>query len=243
MGGRRAVFEAVRSGRAREVLVAESARAAPRVRDLLAAVRRSDTPLRVVPRATLDSLARDHQGVVAAVGPPPELSERDLSTWPFRGEDVVVVLDGVADPQNLGAAARAAEAAGAAMLVSRARRAAAVTEAAVRASAGALLHLPLARVANIARALERLKDVGFFVVGLDPAGPGSVYEEPCPPGRVALVVGSEGRGMSRLVRETCDALVFLPMRGRVGSLNAASALAAALFAYVLPTRLGPRRGR
>jgi 23S rRNA (guanosine2251-2'-O)-methyltransferase len=149
---------------------------------------------------------------------------------------VVVVLDGIEDPQNLGAAVRAAEAAGASMVVSRTRRSAGVTDAAVRASAGALLHLPHARVANIPRALDRLHERGFTVVGLDGDAGASVFDAPTPDRPLALVLGSEARGMSRLVRERCDRLVALPMGGRVGSLNAAAALAAVLWAYVLPPR-------
>src|SRR5205085_5166735 len=149
-------------------------------------------------------------------------------------EAVVVLLDGVTDPQNLGAAARVAEATGAAMLVIRERRSAGVTPAAVRASAGALLHLPHARVANLTRALEALKDRGFSVVGLDESAETEIGKSRCPAGPVALVIGSEGAGMSRLVRESCDQVVRLPMSGRVASLNAASALSAALYAYVMP---------
>ena len=148
----------------------------------------------------------------------------------------MVVLDGVEDPQNLGAAARSCEAAGVAMLVTRTRRAAGATPAAVKASAGALLHLPHARVANISRALDRLRSAGFTAIGLDVGVSGTIYDAPCPKGRVALVVGSEGRGISRLVRERCDALVALPMRGRIGSLNVSASIAAALYAYVLPSR-------
>ncbi|HYJ61060.1 MAG TPA: RNA methyltransferase, partial [Actinomycetota bacterium] len=166
------------------------------------------------------------------------LDERGMAAFPFTEDAVVVVLDGVEDPQNLGAAARSAEAAGAAMLVSRIHRAAPVTPAAVRASAGALAHLPHARVANIAKATGRLGDAGFTVIGLDEGAPANIYEEPCPAGRVAIVIGSEGTGLSRLVRERCDVLVSLPMRGRVGSLNAAASLAATLYAYVLPSRGG-----
>ena len=146
------------------------------------------------------------------------------------------MLDGITDPQNLGAAARSAEGAGGAMLVTRTRRAADVTPAAVRASAGALLHLPHARVANIARALERLQSAGFWIVGLEERADATVYDEPCPPGKVAVVLGSEGEGLTRLVRERCDALVSLPMRGQVGSLNAAASLAAVLYAFVVPSR-------
>jgi 23S rRNA (guanosine2251-2'-O)-methyltransferase len=126
--------------------------------------------------------------------------------------------------------------------VTRVPRAAGVTPSAVRASAGALLHLPHARVANVARTLGRLQDAGFTVVGLDADAPGTIYEEACPDGPVALVIGSEDTGMSRLVRERCDVLVALPMRGRVGSLNAAASLAAAMYGYVLPGRVVARGG-
>jgi 23S rRNA (guanosine2251-2'-O)-methyltransferase len=240
MGGRRAVAEAVRAGMALEVLVAEGARAAGGLREALEAAERSGVPVRQVGRDELDALAPDHHGVVARVRLQAGLSERDLATWPFPEDALVVVLDGITDPQNLGAAARAADAAGAAMLVSRIRRSAGVTPASVRASAGALVHLPHARVANLARALDRLKEAGFHVVGMDASAGRTIYESVCPPGRVALVVGSEGEGMSRLVREACDELVSLPMRGHVESLNAAAALAAALYGYVLPARA--RRG-
>ncbi len=236
VGGRRPALEAVRAGRALEVLVAEGTRETPALRDLREACREASIPLRERPRAELDRLAPDHHGVVVRLRTALELGERELATWPFGNDDVVVVLDGIVDPHNLGAAARSAEAAGAAMLVTRVRRAAAPSTAAIRASAGALLHLPHARVANIPRALARLQAAGFFVVGLDERSGTSAYDEPCPSGRVAIVVGSEGQGLSRLTRRTCDAIVSLPMRGRVGSLNASASLAAVLFAYVLPSR-------
>lgn len=236
LGGRRAALEAVRAGLAEEVLLAAGSRRTPGLRELLDVAAAAGVPVREVERATLDRSAPDHQGVVARFRPPRTLSERELASWPFAGDALVVVLEGVEDPQNLGAAARSAEAAGAAMLVTRERRASGLTPAAVRASAGALLHLPHARVANVPRALERLRGLGFTVIGLDGAAPRSVYDEPCPPGRVAIVVGSEGRGLSRLAREACDLLVALPMVGRVGSLNASAALAAALYAYVVPSR-------
>ncbi len=238
VAGRRAALEAVRTGRAVEVLVASGARSTEGLRELLEACRDAGVAVTEATRRDLDALAPDHHGVIARVRGAPELGERDLAAWPFGEDDLVVVLDGITDPQNLGAAARSAEAAGTAMLVTRIRRAAAVTPAAVRASAGALFHLPLARVANIARTLVRLKEAGFFVVGLDEGAEADVYAEPCPVGRVAVVLGSEGQGLSRLVRETCDALVSLPMGGNVSSLNASAALAAVLYAYVLPSRRG-----
>ena len=241
VAGRRAVAEAVRSGRVSEVLVERGARGTQGMQQLLTAAREHRVDVRNVDRAMLDRLAADHRGVVARLRQPDvptELSERDLASFRFSDDAVVVVLDGVEDPQNLGAAARTAEAAGAAMLVTRIRRAAPVTPAAIRASSGALLHLPHARVANIARAIGRLQEAGFFVVGLDGDAEGTVYDLDAPVGRIAIVVGSEGKGLSRLVGERCDALVSLPMRGRVGSLNAASALAATLYTCVVPTRLG-----
>jgi 23S rRNA (guanosine2251-2'-O)-methyltransferase len=241
VAGKRTVLEAVRAGQAREVLIARGSRSSQGLRDVVRAAGDAGVGIREVDRADLDALARDHRGVVARVGAEPrptDLGERDMATFPFADDAVVVVLDGVEDPQNLGSAARSAEAAGAEMLVTRVHRAAPVTDAAMRASAGALEHLPHARVANIAKAIARLQDVGFTVVGLDGEAPASVYAEPCPAGRVALVVGSEGAGMSRLVRESCDLLVSLPMRGEVASLNASASLAAVLYGYVLPSRAG-----
>jgi 23S rRNA (guanosine2251-2'-O)-methyltransferase len=246
VAGRRAVAEAIRAGRATEVHVATAARSTQGLRSLLEAAHEAGVPTRRVERRELDALAAHHQGAVAFVvgrgARMSELSERDVAEWAFADDAIVVVLDGVTDPQNLGAAARSAEAAGAAMLVTRVRRAADVTPAAIGASAGALLHLPHARVANVARAVGRLRDAGFAIVGLDDAAPASIYDEPCPPGRVALVVGSEGSGMSRLVREACDVLCSIPMRGSVGSLNVAASLAAALYGYVVPSHRGRGAG-
>ncbi len=236
VAGRRAALEAVRSGLADRVLVVLDSRGTPALRDLFEACGRAGVPVEEAGRDELDRLATDHRGVVAWVRPSRDLGERDLSTWSFGPDDVVVMLDGITDPQNLGAAARSAEAAGVSMLVTRVRRAAPVTPAAVRASAGALLHLPHARVANLPRALDRLTEVGFMIVGLAENAEFDVYGEPCPSGRLALVVGSEGTGLSRSVRERCDRLVRLPMLGRVSSLNASASLAAVLFAYVLPSR-------
>ncbi|MEA2554845.1 MAG: rRNA (guanosine2251-2-O)-methyltransferase [Actinomycetota bacterium] len=239
VAGRRAVTEALRAGDVVDLLIMPNAKATEGLRAVLQAAAAAGLAVQTVARSELDQMAPAHQGVVARVrepAVPKELSERDLDSFPFTQDAVVVILDGITDPQNLGAAARSAEAAGAAMLVTRTRRAAEVTPAAVRASAGALLHLAHARVANIARAIERLQANGFFVTGLDGDATASVFDDPCPPGRVAVVIGSEGEGMARLTREKCDALVSLPMNGRVASLNASASLAATLYAYVLASR-------
>src|SRR6266576_3962537 len=234
--GRRAVAEAIGTGRAIEVLVAPGARRNQGLRAVLGAADRARVPVREVGRADLDQLARDHRGVIARIHPAGSnaafLSERDLGETEWSEDAIAVVLDGIEDPQNLGASARSAEAAGASVLVSRTHRGAPVTDAAIRASAGALLHL------RNARAIERLQDAGFSAVGLDASAERSIFDTRCPDGRVAIVLGSEGSGLSRLVRERCDLLVALPMHGRVDSLNAAASLAAALYAFVLPRGLG-----
>jgi 23S rRNA (guanosine2251-2'-O)-methyltransferase len=207
------------------------------LRELIAEAQRRGVTVEWVDRASLDRVAPgNHQGVAAIVDLPEELSERDLPSLLSGDRPLVVVLDGVTDPQNFGAAARSAEAAGAAALILRSRRAAPLTPAAVRASAGALLHLPVVRVVNLTRMLDRLKDLGFFVVGLDHRAEVDVYLAPDPGPRLALVVGAEGEGISRLVREACDLLLSLPMRGQTSSLNVSAALAAGLFAYGLRPR-------
>jgi 23S rRNA (guanosine2251-2'-O)-methyltransferase len=238
VSGKRAVTEAIRSGAALKVLVARGARKSQGLSELLAEADRAGAQVVEVDRAELDEMATAHRGVVAEVRQAEELSERDIESFPFGDQAIVVVLDGVEDPQNLGAAARSAEAAGAQMLITRIKRAAPVSGAAMRASAGALAHLPHARIANIPRGLGRLQNVGFTVVGLDASASSTIYDEPCPPGRIAVVVGSEGSGLSRLVMERCDELVAIPQLGRVESLNASASLAAVLYGYVLLGRVG-----
>jgi len=234
VGGRRAVAEALRSGKAKRVLAVSGTHRTEGMRDVTDAARRADLDIEWVDRQAVEAFRLiDDQGVVALVRPPVELTDREVAAFGFPEDAVVVVLDGIVDPQNFGACARSAEAAGASMLITRERRAAPLTPAAVRASAGALLHLPVARVTNVTRSLERLRDRGFFVVGLDHRAEVSVDQASPAPRPLALVVGAEGSGMTRLVRDTCDLLVSIPMRGRVASLNASAALAVALFGYAL----------
>lgn len=232
--GRRPALEAVRSGRAVELLVAEGARSTPALREVVEAAGVSGVPVETVPPDRIESLAEGalHQGVAARVRPPARLSERDLSSRRWAEDSVVVVVDGVTDPHNFGAIARTAEAAGAQAIVVRRRRAAGVDKVALKASAGALLHLPVSEVANITRALSLLKDAGFWVVGLDESASRTIHG-PAPAGRLALVLGAEGSGLSRLVRSACDELVAIPLSGRVGSLNVSVAAGVALFSYAV----------
>jgi 23S rRNA (guanosine2251-2'-O)-methyltransferase len=236
VAGRRPVLEAVRSGAAREVLMAAGARPTSGLREILDAARMGGVPVHRVPVERVAAVVPGtrHQGVAARIRPPKTLTESELSRWRWVEDAVVLVLDGVTDPHNVGALARTAEAAGAAALILRRRRGADLTPAAVRASAGSLLHLPVARVANLPRTLERLRDRGFWVAGLDARAARNLDEHRPPPGPLALVVGSEGEGLSRLVRETCDELLAIPLRGRVASLNVSVAAGVALFALMRP---------
>lgn len=233
LGGRRVAVEAVRAGLAREVVVAAGSRTTETLRDLLEEAGLADVPVRREDRSSLDRLVGDdaHQGVAVRVRVPRPMNEHDLGRAAWTDDALAVVLDGITDPANVGAIARSAEGAGASVLVLRIPRGGGVTPGAVRASAGALLHLRVAEVVNVSRALERLGSAGFWIVGLDAAASTPISGSQPPPGRLALVIGSEDRGLSRLVRETCDELVSIPLRGRVGSLNASAAAAVALFAY------------
>ena len=170
----------------------------------------------------------DHQGVVAEVDPFPYADADRLLEKP---EALVLALDQVQDPHNLGAVARSAEAAGLAGLVICGRRAASVTPAAVKASAGAVEHLPIAKVTNLAQWLAKAKDAGAWIYGAE-ANAETPYTQTDLTGKIVLVLGSEGKGLRRLVAERCDGVISIPVRGRVASLNVSAAAAALLFEAV-----------
>jgi 23S rRNA (guanosine2251-2'-O)-methyltransferase len=192
----------------------------------------------VVDGDALDALtgSRDHQGVALEVPSYPYVDPHDLLAG-----DLLVVLDEVSDPHNLGAVARSALAAGAAGVVVPRHRAAHVTPAAVKASAGTLEHLPVAQVANVARFLGEAKREGFWVYGA--AGEtGREYTDLDLEGRVVLVFGAEGRGLRPLVERTCDLVARVPMRSPVESLNVSVAAALFLFETVRQRGVGRRSG-
>jgi 23S rRNA (guanosine2251-2'-O)-methyltransferase len=180
-----------------------------------------------VPGSELTRLAGspDHQGVVAEVDPYPYADPGALLDRP---DALIVALDQVQDPRNLGAVCRSAEAVGAAGLVIPSRRSAAITAAASKASAGAVEHLPVARVTNLADWLARAKDSGAWVYGAD-ASAAAPYAQADLSGKLVLVLGSEGRGLRRRVAEACDLLISIPVSGRVASLNVSAAAAVLLF--------------
>ena len=228
--GMHPVLEALRAGRVRAVRV--SAREDKRLHALLDEARAHGVEVRHVPRDVLDRESRQgvHQGVVADVDPAPAVSI-EAFTAELQPPTLLVVLDEVEDPQNVGAILRTLDAVGATGLVRQTRRAAALDGAAAKASAGAVHYVPVADVVNIARAVDALKDAGVWTVGLD-AGAELAYHEWDLTLPTALVLGAEGHGLRRLVRERCDGLARIPMRGHVGSLNVSAAAAVVLYEAV-----------
>jgi 23S rRNA (guanosine2251-2'-O)-methyltransferase len=235
--GRNGVMEALR-GRRRlhRLFVAEGIRQDERMRAILDAANAESVPIEEVPRLLLNDTTQgaNHQGLALDAGEFVYAAVDDFA----RAPGAVLVLDHLQDPQNFGTLLRAAEAAGVAGVVIPQDRAVAVTPSVVNASAGAVEHLAVARVPNLARALDELKERERWVVGLDAgAGSSDLYQTDVPV-PVALVVGAEGSGIGPNVRRRCDLLVSLPMRGQVASLNAATAGAIALFELVRREAMG-----
>jgi len=201
----------------------------PRIDALVSRAHELRLPVDTVDRRQLDRLTRGgvHQGVAADVQPVPTYTLDELVQL-AEGPALILVLDSVEDPQNVGAMLRSVDAAGAHGVVRQARRAAPIEGAAAKASAGAVNHVRIATVVNIARAVEELKGLGVWTIGLD-ASASESYDEVDYTLPTALVVGAEGTGLRRLVRETCDRVVRIPMAGEVGSLNVSVATGVALF--------------
>lgn len=203
-----------------------------RVSEAMARASQMGVPLRFEARETLDRMAAGtpHQGVIAVVSPKPVMPVDELLTE-AREPALVMILDGVEDPRNLGAILRSAEAAGADGVLLPDRHNAGLSDTVARASAGALEHVKIARIGNVAQAIETLKGRGFWIVGLDADGrerwDAVDYKRP-----VALVMGGEGKGIRRLVKERCDHIVSLPLFGHVSSLNVSVAAGIALYEVV-----------
>jgi 23S rRNA (guanosine2251-2'-O)-methyltransferase len=226
------VLEALRAERVTAISV--SPRADDRLTQVVRLAEQQRVAVRRVSADELDRLAGGggsrHQGVVADVQESGHYSVEDLVVG-ARGAPLLVVLDGIEDPQNVGAILRSLDAAGGDGLVRQSRRAARLDGAAAKASAGAVAHVKIAEVVNIARAVELLKDAGVWTVGL--AGDARKrYDEVDLTLPTAVVVGAEGTGLRRLVRDRCDWLVSIPMAGHVQSLNVSVATGIALFEAV-----------
>jgi 23S rRNA (guanosine2251-2'-O)-methyltransferase len=230
--GIHAVREALAAGRPLQTVIIARGRHGGRLEEIVQLARRRGVPVRFADRAQLDRTAgtRDHQGVVALPSAAAGVSLEELLARE-RGRRLLVLLDGIEDPQNLGAIIRTALAAGAGGIVIPTRRAAGLTEAVARASAGAIAHLGIAQVTNLPRAMEQLKKAGYWLVGLDERAQRS-HTDVDLTGALALVLGSEGKGLHELVRERCDFLVSIPTSGPVRSLNVSVAAGIALFEAV-----------
>lgn len=238
--GLHAVREALRAGARplQRLLVLGTDR---QFRELVELAREKHVPVHVEPRAAFDRLvpAGHHQGVVGVVAAKAYAETEDilLSAQAEGQVPLLVLLDGVEDPHNLGAILRTAESSGVQGVFIPERRAVGLTSVVAKASAGAIDHMPVGRVPNFSRLIERLQGAGLWVYALDAEAP-KVYTALDLNGPVALVFGGEGKGVRRGVRETCDDAAYIPMRGKVSSLNVSAAAAIVLYEALRQRREG-----
>ena len=229
VSGRNAVLEALRASvPATELIVARSIDVDDRVAESLQLALHHQLPIREVHRAELEGINANSQGIILAIKPYQYSSFQEI-TERASHPILIVALDGVTDPRNLGAIVRSAAAFGAAGVVMTERRAAAMTASAWKSSAGAAARLPVAQVTNMASTIDDAKKLGCFVIGLDGESDETLSGMKVAKENVMIVVGSEGKGLSRLVREKCDLVVSIPMRATTESLNASVATSIALF--------------
>ena len=235
--GRNAIIEALRAGMpVRKVMIAKGTGGSP-VAEVERLATAAGASVEYVARQRLDSMSERgaHQGIIALADEHPYTPLATvLEKSAAKGASLVVVLDHVTDPGNLGAVLRSAEVAGAEAVIVPKRRTAAVTSAAYKSSAGAIAWLPLVQD-NLAQAFEKLKAAGYWIAGADASSATLAFDAPMD-GRLVIVLGAEGEGLSRLTRERCDFLVSLPVAGHVDSLNVAQAATVLAFEWVRRTR-------
>jgi 23S rRNA (guanosine2251-2'-O)-methyltransferase len=238
IAGLHPVREALLAGRPLDRVHVARGAAGARLQEVIELCRQRRIPVRFESRDALDRIAEGvpHQGV-AAFGAAARYAGLDEF---LERDGLLVLLDGVEDPHNLGAVVRTAHAAGAAAVVLPERRSAPLTAAAAKASAGALAHLPVVRAGNLNRALDQLKASGFWVFGLDEQAGTAVWEAEFT-AKTALVLGAEGQGLHDQVRRRCDFLLRIPMSGRVASLNVSVAAGVVLFEWVRRRGQGARK--
>jgi 23S rRNA (guanosine2251-2'-O)-methyltransferase len=238
LSGIHPVVEALRAQHPLDRILIAKGAGGPRLQEIIDLARRASIPVRFEPREALERLAGGaaHQGVVALGAARKYASLEEIAP----GAQLAVVLDGVEDPHNLGAVVRTAHAAGASAVIIPERRAAGVTEVVAKAAAGALEYLPLVRVTNVNRAVEQLKQRGFWIYGLDERGTQS-YDELDYNVPTVFVLGAEGKGLHEQVRKHCDVLVNIPMAGKIASLNVSVAAGVALFEWKRRRKVGGSR--
>jgi 23S rRNA (guanosine2251-2'-O)-methyltransferase len=222
------VVEALRAKRPLERILISRGAGGHRLQEVIDLARTTGTPVRFEERGALDRLAgvKSHQGVVALGAEKKYAALEDIAP----AGQLLVVLDGVEDPHNLGAIIRTAHAAGANAVIVAERRAAGLTETVAKAAAGALEHIPVVQVVNINQTLRSLKDEGYFIYGLDEKGDLN-FDSVDWPEKTVIVMGAEGKGLHDLVKRNCDALVRIPMAGKIASLNVSVATGIVLFAW------------
>lgn len=227
--GRNPVMEALKADREIEkLLIGKGAEGS--IKKIIGLAKDKKIPYSMVEKSVLDRVSgSQHQGVIAYVSSHEYVDVEDiLKNASSKGEEpFIVILDGIEDPHNFGAIMRSAEAAGAHGIIIPKRRAVGITETVVKSSAGAVEYMPVARVSNIVNAIEKLKEKGLWIAACDMGGQN--YYRTDLTGAIAIVVGSEGFGISRLVKENCDFVVSMPMKGQVNSLNASNAAAILLY--------------
>lgn len=222
------VLEALRARRPLTRVVVAKGLSGPRIQEIVDLCRELSVPVRFEPREALDRLAGNaaHQGVVA-LGAAHEFVSLDEVAEAAR---LLLALDGVEDPHNLGAIIRTAHAAGADAILVPERRAAGLTETVAKAAAGALEHLPIARVGNLTQTLEQLKRRGFWIYGFDERGE-ETYDRVDYASPAAFVMGGEGKGLHQMIRKHCDFVVRIPLAGKISSLNVSVAAGIVLFEW------------
>lgn len=238
--GKRPVVEALRTHMPLEcVLLADNVKRDSLIADIERKARKREIPVKLVSRKKLDEMSErgSHQGVMAATKPFKYASTRDVLeaaeayAAEHDGRALIVILDHVTDAGNLGAVVRSAEGVGASGVIIPSKRAAQVTAATYKSSAGAVLHMPVAQNSNLVQAIERCKKAGFWVAGASEHAADVIWNANLK-GKIALVMGNEGEGISRLVLENCDFLVKLPIMGEVESLNVAQASTACMYEWL-----------
>ena len=239
--GKRPVIEALRTGvPMRRIMMADNAKRDPLINDIQRKAKRFGVEIELVPRKALDDLSDhgSHQGVIAEAKPFQYLGINRADPAGVRvrrdehdGRALVVILDHLTDAGNLGAITRSAEAVGASGIVIPNKRSARVEAATYKSSAGAIAHVPVAQVANLVQAMSKLKDEGFWIAGATEHASDLIWKSNLK-GKIALVMGNEHDGLSRIVMESCDFLCKLPLEGEVASLNVAQASTACMYEWL-----------
>ena len=249
--GKRPVVEALRCGVPMEfVMMADNLRKDGLTEDIRRKARRANVPVKLASRKVMDGISQveNHQGVIAKAVPYEYAKVQDIlkaaeaHAAEHDGAALIVVLDHITDAGNLGAIVRSAEVVGAAGVILPSKRAARVTTTTYKTSAGAIAHVPVALVSNIAQTMDNLKKRGFWVAGATEHARDVIWDVNLK-GKIALVMGSEGEGLARLTMESCDLLVKLPQEGKIGSLNVVQAATVCMYEFLRQNTPAPAHGR